>query len=94
MRLLLTRLVSGSGSETATVAVGLADNVTISNNLTVTGNTAVSGNNTVDGNLTVEGSTTYISSSTVQVDDSQLKLSANSGRHGRYWCICKVCCFW
>ena len=70
--------VSGSGSETATVTVGLADNVTIPNNLTVTGNTAVSGNITVDGNLTVEGSTTYISSSTVQVDDSQLKLSANN----------------
>jgi len=70
--------VSGSGSETAAVTVGLADNVTIPNNLTVTGNTAVSGNITVDGNLTVEGSTTYISSSTVQVDDSQLKLSANN----------------
>ena len=83
--------VSGSGSENATVTVGLADNVTIPNNLTVTGNTAVQGNITVDGNLTVEGAVTYISSSTVNVDDSMLKLSANNagdtvdtGVYGKY----------
>ena len=55
-----------------TVTVGLADNVIIPNNLTVSGNTHI------DGNLTVEGGVTYISSSTVNVDDSMLKLSANN----------------
>lgn len=54
------------------VAVGLPDNVTITNNLTVSGNTHI------DGNLTVEGALTYISSSTVNVDDSMIKLSANN----------------
>ena len=45
----------------------------------------------VDGNLTVEGAVTYISSSTVNVDDSMLKLSANNsadsvdtGVYGKY----------
>jgi hypothetical protein len=83
--------VSGSGSETAGVTVSLPDNITVGNNLTVSGNTAVSGNITVDGNLTVEGSTTYISSSTVNVDDSAIKLSANNaadtvdiGMYGKY----------
>ena len=76
--------ISATANETTvsrtngTVTVGLPDNVTIGNNLTVSGNTAVTGNITVDGNLTVEGSTTYISSSTVQVDDSQVKLAANN----------------
>ena len=55
-----------------TVTVGLPDNVTITENLTVSGNTHI------DGNLTVEGGVTYISSSTVNVDDSMLKLSANN----------------
>ncbi len=55
-----------------TVTIGLPDNITISNNLTVTGNTHI------DGNLTVEGALTYISSSTVNVDDSMIKLSANN----------------
>jgi len=83
--------VSGSGSETAGVTVSLPDNITVGNNLTVSGNTAVTGNVTVDGNLTVEGSTTYISSSTVNVDDSAIKLSANNsadtvdiGMYGKY----------
>ena len=83
--------VSGSGSETAGVTVSLPDNVTVGNNLTVSGNTSVSGHVTVDGNLTVEGAVTYISSSTVNVDDSAIKLSANNaadtvdiGMYGMY----------
>jgi len=80
--------VSGSGSESATVTIGLPDNVTVGNNLTVSGNTAVAGNMTIDGNLTVEGGVTYISSSTVNVDDTMLKLSANNAAdtvdHGVY----------
>ena len=67
--------VSGSGSETAAVTVGLADNVTIPNNLTVTGNTALSGNLTVDGNLDVNGTLTYINSTTVTIGDNMLKLA-------------------
>ena len=83
--------VSGSGSETAGVTVSLPDNVTIGNNLSVSGNTAISGNITVDGNMTIEGAVTYISSSTVNVDDSAIKLSANNaadsvdiGMYGKY----------
>lgn len=82
--------VSGSGSETAAVTIGLPDDVTITaqlnvgENIVATGNTSVGGNlsvtgdATIDGNLTVEGAVTYISSSTVNVDDSMLKLSANN----------------
>jgi len=75
--------VSGTG-EGASVTIGLPDDVTIGNNLTVTndllvsGNTQVSGDVIVDGNLTVEGAVTYISSTTVNVEDSQLKLAANN----------------
>ena len=80
--------VSGSGSEGASVTIGLPDNVTVGNNLTVSGNTSVAGNMTIDGNLTVEGGVTYISSSTVNVDDTMLKLSANNAAdtvdHGVY----------
>jgi len=64
--------VSGSGSETAAVTIGLPDNVTSSNNLTVSGNTHI------DGNLTVEGATTYLSTSTVYTDDGMMKLNANN----------------
>jgi len=83
--------VSGSGSETAGVTVGLPNDVTISNDLTVSNDVAVAGNVTVDGNMTVEGAVTYISSSTVNVDDSAIKLSANNaadtvdiGMYGKY----------
>ena len=83
--------VSGSGSETAGVTVSLPDDVTIGNDLTVTGNAGISGNITVDGDMTVTGATTYISSSTVNVDDSAIKLSANNaadtvdiGMYGKY----------
>lgn len=64
--------VSGSGSETAAVTIGLPNNVTIGNNLTVSGNTHI------DGNLTVEGATTYLSTSTVYTDDGMMKLNANN----------------
>jgi len=95
--------VSGSGSETAAVTIGLPDDVTVtgqlnvSENIVASGNTSVGGNlsvtgdATIDGNLTVEGAVTYISSSTVNVDDSMLKLSANNaadtvdtGVYGKY----------
>jgi len=56
----------------------VSKSVIVTKNLTVSGNTAVSGNMHVDGNLSVEGAVTYISSSTVNVDDSMLKLSANN----------------
>jgi len=83
--------VSGSGSETAAVTIGLPNDVTIGNDLTVTGAASVGGNLSVDGNLEVQGAVTYISSSTVNVDDSMLKLSANNaadtvdtGVYGKY----------
>jgi hypothetical protein len=80
--------VSGSGSEGASVQVGLPDDVVIGNDLTVTNDLGVQGNVTIDGNLTVEGGVTYISSSTVNVDDTMLKLSANNSGdsvdHGVY----------
>jgi hypothetical protein len=59
--------------------------------LTVGTNLTVSGNTHIDGNLTVEGGLTYISSSTLNVDDSMIKLAANNaadtvdtGAYGRY----------
>ena len=84
--------VSGSGSETAAVTVGLADNVTIPVNLTVTGNTSVGGNLQVTGNLDVDGTLTYIDSTTVYFGDNLLLLANNNttgdsvdfGFYGRY----------
>ena len=73
--------VSGSGSETATVTIGLPDDVTIAGQLNVSENIVVAGNTIVNGNLTVEGATTYISTSTVKVDDSMLILAANNAAH-------------
>jgi len=67
--------VSGSGSETAAVTVGLPDNVTISDNLTVSENLTVSGNTTINGNLDVNGTLTYINSTTVTIGDNMLKLA-------------------
>ena len=64
---------------------------TISTNLAVTGNTTIGGNLVVDGNLTVEGAVTYISTSTLNADDSMIKLAANNaadtidtGIYGKY----------
>lgn len=64
---------------------------TISTNLAVSGNTSIAGNLVLDGDLTVEGAITYISSSTLNVDDSMIKLAANNaadtvdvGFYGKY----------
>lgn len=86
--------VSGSGSETSAVTIGLPDDVEVTNNLTVgdvltvSGNTQIDGNLNVDGDLNVEGSVTYISSSTVEIGDVMLKLAANNvadtSDHGVY----------
>lgn len=71
-------VVNGTSNEievsrtNGTVTVGLPNDVTIGQDLTVTRNLQV------DGNLTVEGAVTYISTSTVQADDSMLKLAANN----------------
>jgi hypothetical protein len=89
--------VTGSGSESSAVTIGLPDDVTItgqlnvSENAVISGNTSIGGDLTVDGDLTVEGAVTYISTSTVQADDSMLKLAANNvgdvidvGIYGKY----------
>lgn len=67
-----------------TVTVGLPDDVTVSGqfnvseNAIIAGNTSIGGSLVVDGDLTVEGAVTYISSSTVNIDDTMLKLAANN----------------
>ena len=83
--------VSGSGSETAGVTVGLPDDVTVAGDLTVTGAGSTGGNFTVGGNLTVSGSTTTVSSTSLSVADSTVKVAkdnaANSvdfGYYGQY----------
>ena len=95
-------VVTHTPGEASTATIGLPDDVTVAGqlnvgeNIVVTGNTVVgaltvTGDAHVDGNLTVEGAVTYISSSTVNVDDSMLKLSANNaadtvdtGVYGKY----------
>ena len=57
--------VTGSGSETAAVTIGLPANVVIANNLTVT------------GDLTVSGNTTTINTANLNVEDNFILL--NSG---------------
>jgi hypothetical protein len=52
--------------------------LTVGTNLAVSGNTRISGSTIIDGDLTVEGAVTYISSSTLNVDDSLIKLAANN----------------
>ena len=59
--------VSGSGSEGATVTIGLPDDVTIGNDLIVT------------GNLTVQGSTTTLNTATLDVEDKNITLNKGSG---------------
>ena len=83
--------VSGSGSEDATVTIGLPDDVTVGNDLTVSNDLSVGGALTVDGNLTVEGALTYLSTQTLQVDDNNVVLASNNaadtvdtGVYGRY----------
>jgi hypothetical protein len=60
--------VSGSGSESANITIGLPDNVTIPGSLIVS------------GNLTVSGSTTYLNTETLTVEDNIVLL--NSGVTG------------
>lgn len=86
--------VTGAGTEDRDVTIGLPTDVTVAGqlnigeNVVVTGNTSVGGDLQVSGNLDVTGSVTYLSSSTVQVDDTMLKLSANNSAdvsdHGVY----------
>ena len=82
--------VSGSGSETAGVTVGLPNDVTIGNDLTVTGD-ASAANLVLSGNLTVSGSTTTVSSSSLAVSDSTVKVAKDNaanavdfGYYGQY----------
>ena len=65
--------------------------LTVGTNLAVSGNTRITGSTIIDGDLTVEGAVTYISSSTLNVDDSMIKLAANNvadtvdvGFYGKY----------
>ena len=83
--------VSGSGSETATVTVGLPDDVTVAGDLTVSGAASTSGNMTVGGNLTVSGTTTTVSSTSLAVTDSTVKVAKDNaanavdfGYYGQY----------
>ena len=55
--------VTGSGTETASVTVGLPANVTVSNNLTV------------EGDLTVNGTTTTVLSSNTRINENLLYLN-------------------
>jgi len=58
--------VAGSGAETATVTIGLPNDVTIGNDLTVT------------GDLTVSGTTTTVSSTTVAIADGSIKVAKDN----------------
>jgi len=58
--------VTGSGTESASVQIGLPSSVSITSNLTV------------GGNLTVNGTTTTINSTTISVDDKQIELAATA----------------
>ncbi len=58
--------VSGSGSETAAVTIGLPNDVTIGNDLTVT------------GDLTVNGTTTTINTANLDVEDSTIRFAKNA----------------
>ena len=58
--------VTGSGSETAAVTIGLPNDVTIGNNLTVT------------GNLTVSGTTTTVNTETINLADNIITLNSNA----------------
>jgi len=57
--------VSGSGSETAAVTIGLPDDVSISNDLTVA------------GNLTVNGDLTYLDTTNLKIEDNLFELNSN-----------------
>ena len=57
--------VSGSGSETAAVTIGLPDDVSIANDLTVA------------GDLTVNGDLTYLDTTNLKIEDNLFELNAN-----------------
>lgn len=68
-----------TGSTSTTTGALIVDGgVGIAEKLYVGNDVSIAGGLQVDGNLNVEGAVTYISSSTVNVDDSMLKLSANN----------------
>jgi hypothetical protein len=83
--------VSGSGSETAAVTIGLPNDVTVSGDLTVGGYVAGPATFTIDpaavgddtgtvviaGNLTVNGTTTTVNSNTVEIGDAILTLNSD-----------------
>ena len=57
--------VSGSGSETAAVTIGLPNDVSVANNLTVA------------GNLSINGSLTYLDTTNLKIEDNLFELNAN-----------------
>jgi len=57
--------VSGSGSETAAVTIGLPNDVSIANDLTVA------------GDLTVNGDLTYLDTTNLKIEDNLFELNAN-----------------
>jgi len=67
-----TSTSSTTGALIVDGGVGVAENLNVGGDLRVTGDTVI------DGNLNVEGALTYISTSTVQADDSMFKLAANN----------------
>jgi len=67
-----------TSTDTTTGALIVDGGVGVAENLNVGGDLRVTGDTVIDGNLTVEGALTYISTSTVQADDSMFKLAANN----------------
>lgn len=67
-----------SSTDTTTGALIVDGGVGVAENLNVGGDLRVTGDTVIDGNLNVEGALTYISTSTVQADDSMFKLAANN----------------
>ena len=67
-----------SSTSTTTGSVVIDGGVGVAENLNVGGDLRVTGDTVIDGNLNVEGALTYISTSTVQADDSMFKLAANN----------------
>jgi len=69
---------TANSDATVSGQLNVGENVVVTGNTSVGGDLQVTGDTTIDGNLTVEGALTYISSSTVNVDDSMLNLAANN----------------
>lgn len=69
---------TANSDATVSGQLNVGENVVVTGNTSVGGDLQVTGDTSIDGNLTVEGAITYISSSTVNVDDSMLKLAANN----------------